>query len=710
MAATISLNGAKERLCLFAAFLFLWVAAVGCRLVQLQVVNYGAWMQRAQRQQQRSFEVSPARGIIYDRNGQELAMSINVDSVFAVPNEVPDHATAATLLANVTGQEPREILARLQGSKTFCWVARKVDADISNRIRALNLRGIYFQKEPKRFYPKGELAAQVLGYVGIDDEGLGGIERAYDENLRGMPGRTMINVDARRVRLGRAEQRPEPGENIVLTIDEKIQYIAEQELERTMEETRAEAATIIVQNPRTGEILALANRPTFNPNTFNKVPQQALKNRAITDVYEPGSTFKVVTIAGALEEKITRPEEVFDCQMGSITVNGLRIRDHHPYGLLTLTQVLANSSGVGSIKVGMRLGEERFDRYIRAFGFGKRTGIELQGESPGLTKPVRQWSRVSIGAISMGQEIGVTPLQLISMISTIANDGVYTPPRIVAGTTPPNGPRQVVFQRPEQRRVLSTLTAVEMKKMMESVVLFGTGRKALLDGYSSAGKTGTAQKTDPRTGRYSPHDYVASFGGFAPVNNPAVSVLVIIDSAQGLHQGGQIAAPVFARVTQQILAYLNVPHDVEPKNPVRLAAKKVTDQDLEEGSPDAFGQPLPAVAEAEYSREEPLATPGKARLVPAALTRQTPVQERLTPLSPMETPSVQKPNGAIVVDVDGGVLVPVFTGKSLRAAVEAARDVGLELDARGSGIAREQWPAAGMRVNRGTRVAVRFRH
>ncbi|MCI0355475.1 MAG: penicillin-binding protein 2, partial [Acidobacteria bacterium] len=559
MAAKANGHGSGPRVQALAGLLFLWVLAIGLRLVYLQIFQYGDLLQRAQRQQQRTIEVAPRRGIIYDRNGRELAMSATVDSIFAVPSEVPDQASAATLLAGVLNTDAQEITTKLKSSRAFAWIARKVDTETSSRIRALNLRGIYFQKESKRFYPKRGLAAQALGYVGVDDEGLGGLEHAFDAQLRGAPGKMLISLDARRRWFGRVEREPDAGQNLVLTLDEKIQYIAERELEAAMRRTGSASGTIVVQDPRTGEILALASRPTFNPNTFRSASREALKNRAVSDVYEPGSTFKIVTIAGALEEKLARPEEVIDCQKGAIFLNGVRIRDHKAYGMLSVSDILAHSSDVGTIKLGLRLGEARFDRYIRAFGFGSETGIELPGETRGLAKPVNRWSKVSIGAISMGQEIGITPLQLVSMVSTIANHGVWTPPRIVAGTAlPQSTPQQVVFRPAEQRRVLSPLTAVAMKKMLEGVVLHGTGRRAILDGYTAAGKTGTAQKIDPATRTYSYWKHVASFAGFAPVREPAVTVAVILDSPLGPHEGGQVAAPVFRRVTQQVLAYLRV--------------------------------------------------------------------------------------------------------------------------------------------------------
>ena len=632
-------NSANKRLYLLGAILVLWAGAICLRLVYLQIFRYGDFEQRAQRQQQRTTEVAARRGIIYDRAGRELAMSVSVDSVFAVPVDIPDLAGTISLVARITKADPRELLAKCKAARTFCWLARKADAETADRIRAMNLRGIYFQKESKRFYPKRELAAQVLGYVGMDDEGLSGIERADDDELQGKPGRMLISVDARRKWFGSVEKQPDPGENVVLTIDEKIQYIAERELETAMQQTHAESGTVVVENPKTGEILALANRPTFNPNLARDITPQKLKDHAVSDVYEPGSTFKVVTIAAALEEKLTHPSEVFDCQMGSIVINGMRIRDSKPHGLLSVAGILAESSDVGAIKIALRLGEERFYKYIRAFGFGQHTGIELPGETRGLSKPLNRWSKVSIGAISMGQEIGVTPLQLVGMISTIANDGVWVAPRIVAGTTEPRGtPQMVAFHPGVQRRVISPMTAAQMKQMMQGVVLHGTGKKAILEGYSSAGKTGTAQKVDPATHAYSHTKYVASFAGFAPINDPAITVAVILDSAVGLHQGGQVSAPVFQRVTQQVLEYLHTPHDVElpPSRQVLLAERRVKDQDVEEGSPDRLGDTLdasdippadasdqPAVASAPSSPDVTASV-----VVPAAMRQSEPAARR----------------------------------------------------------------------------------
>ncbi len=730
MATSTLRHSANKRIYLLVAILLIWAAGIGLRLVYLQIFRYGDFEQRAQHQQQRTTEVAAKRGIIYDRAGRELAMSVAVDSAFAVPADMPDLAGTIALVARITKADPRELLAKCQSARTFCWVARKADAETADRIRAMNLRGIYFQKESKRFYPKRDLAAQVLGYVGMDDEGLSGIERGFDDKLKGEPGRMLISVDAHKKWFGSVEKQPEPGQNVVLTIDEKIQYIAERELEAAMQQTHAEAGTVVVENPHTGEILALANDPTFNPNLSREITPPRLKNHAVSDIYEPGSTFKLVTLAAALEEKLTSPSEVFDCQMGSIVVNGMRIHDDQRWGNLSVAEILAHSSEVGAIKIGLRLGDDRFYKYIRGFGFGQQTGIELPGETRGLTKPVSRWSKVSIAAISTGQEIGVSPLQLSAMVSTIANDGVRLPPRILAATTQPQVAVQTVAFHPgEGMRVISPTTAAQMKQMMQGVVLTGTGRKAILEGYSSAGKTGTAQKVDPATHSYSRTKYIASFAGFAPINDPSIVVAVIIDSPVGPHHGADVSAPVFQRISQQVLEYLHTPHDVElPSNrQVLMAERRIKDQDVEEGSPDRLGDPLeavdsPADASGQPVRASAKPAPGVAASVvmPAALRQDelavTAVPERkqiATPAAndfPVPPAPVRLPSsGTIVLDVEqGGIVVPSFLGKSVRSAIEAAQESGLDLDAVGSGLAREQMPAPGSHVASGSQVTVKF--
>jgi cell division protein FtsI (penicillin-binding protein 3) len=433
--------------------------------------------------------------------------------------------------------------------------------------------------------------------------------------------------------------------------------------------------------------------------------------------------FKVVTYSAAFDQHLVKPEDTIDCQHGSIDVFGMKIRDHESLGVITIAEALAHSSDVAAIKVGMRLGDERLYHYIREFGFGAQTGIELPGETRGLTKPVNRWSKVSIGAISMGQEIGVSPLQVISMISTIANDGVYTPPRIVAGELPPDGtPKPVVFHPAQRHRVVTSMTAAQMKKMMEGVVLFGTARRAILNGYSDAGKTGTAQKVDPATGGYSKTKYVASFIGFAPVNNPAVTIAVILDSPIGLHQGGQVSAPVFKRIAEQVLEYMHVPHDADVKNPQRLTLQASTEkEDAKDESSDRLGSPMQtadtdAPATAKPQPNSPPVASGSSKPdtsgISAAPAQSSAGSELAQAAVPQQSTQAEQAagKGTVVLDVDSGVVVPSFLGKPLRSAVESAQQSGLEINAIGSGVAREQWPAPGSHLPSGQKITVRFAH
>jgi cell division protein FtsI (penicillin-binding protein 3) len=691
----------KSRLLKFGIILLVWSLIIVARLALLQVVQYGDWVQRAHRQQQRTVEISPQRGIIYDRNGQELAMTVQVDSVFAVPSEIPDQKNTATILATLIGEDPDSVLERIQSQRNFAWVARKVDGETAARIRSLGLRGIYFQKELKRFYPKRSLAAQVLGYVGMEDTGLAGIEHLYQSQLNGVKGRVVITMDARRKWFGHLEHPPEPGSNVVLTIDEKIQFIAEKELQQAMEDTQALSGTVVVQNPRTGEILALANAPSFNPNLSREITPEKLKNHAVSDAYEPGSVFKTVTYSSAFEEKLARPEEVINCDPGYIVVGGIRIHDSHHIGTVTLERAYAESSDVGAVKMALRLGPDRFYKHMQAYGFGQLTNVELPGETRGLLRNPTRWAASSIGSMAIGQEVGVTALQVVSMMSSIANDGIYSLPRIVAGVTPPNeGYQRIEFHPQSQRRVISSYTSAVMRRLTEEVVLDGTARRAILDGYTSAGKTGTAEKVDPRTHAYSKTDYVASFVGFAPVTNPAITIAVILDTPHGLHQGGQVSAPVFKRVAEQVLAYYGVPHDVEPKNtPARRALlARAPEGDTEDAQPHAPGELLEmenmtaasapvnfsaaASAPASVSAGQALRTPGAA-----------PIDAR---------------GGTVVLDVGGSSTVPSLLGLSMRGAIVSAHKAGFELQVVGSGTAREQQPPPGAYLPPGSKIAVRF--
>jgi cell division protein FtsI (penicillin-binding protein 3) len=679
-------NRVHVRLLIIAGVAFLWMVAIFGRLSYLQLYRHSEYLSRALRQQQRTFEITPERGAIYDRNGQPLAMSIQVDSAFAVPSEIVDESLAARLLSGVVNKPQEEIEARLESSRSFAWIARKLPPEKADAINKLNLKGIYLQKENQRFYPKRDLAAHVLGFVDVDEKGLIGIERELDSQIRGQSERIVVMADAKKRWFDGGEAQRERGANVILTLDEKIQYTAERELAAAIAKTHASAGTVIVMNPNTGEILALANWPKFNPNKAGDAPSENWMNRAVSAIYEPGSTFKLITLAAALDQGITRPDEVFDCENGSVLVAGHRIHDHKPYGLLTVADVLANSSDVGAIKIALRLGSPKFYDYIRAFGFGSKTGVELPYESRGQLAHVEDWEPISIGSISMGQEVGVTPIQLVSAVSAIANGGLLYKPRVISELRRGDKalPAEGLLAEQEPNRVIRPETAATLRRLMEGVVLHGTGPLAHLDGWTSAGKTGTAQKIDPTTGRYSRTQYIASFTGFAPINNPAVTILVSLDSPVGLHEGGEVAAPVFKRIAEQVLAYLDVPRDV-PLNPklIETAYMKRASENASalEDSPavDFFGQPD----------------------APSAASQLTNVAGR------EKSPSV-RPVLTVAVDQGGDIEVPDFSGKTMRDVADIVLRLGLEPVLVGSNLATDQSPAAGAKVRRGAKITVQF--
>src|SRR5438067_3702901 len=644
---------ASERQLLVACLILICIVAIVGRLGYLQLFRHSEYLARAARQQQRTIEITPKRGSIYDRNRDPLAMSIPVDSVFAVPIEIGDAQLAAQLLSRVLGIPGDVLEAKLGSAQSFVWIARKVPPDRKEAVEALNLKGIYFQKENQRIYPKRDLAAHVLGFVDLDEKGLGGIEYGLDGQIRGKSEKIVVMADARQRWFDGVEAQRERGADVVLTLDEQIQYIAERELAVAITKTHALAGSVVVMNPNNGEILALANWPKFNPNTANEASAEARMNRAVTALYEPGSTFKLITLAAAFDQGIVRPEEVFDCENGAVYVAGHRIRDHKPFGLLTVSGILAQSSDVGAIKIALRLGAPKFYDYIRAFGFGQLTGVDLPGESKGLVRRLENWSAVSIGSISMGQEVGVTPVQLVTAVSAIANGGMLYKPHVIAELLRENKalPADSLRALAEPRRVIRPETAATLRRLMEGVGLNGTGPLAHLDGWTAAGKTGTAQKIDPATGRYSATQLIASFTGFAPINDPAVTILVSLDSPVGQHDGGPVAAPVFKRIAEQVLPHLDVPRDV-PIGPrlVRAAYKNREMSDsatLEDFTPTDFsGQP----------DQPPM---GSAASNPKGGKSET-------------------PPATVAVDEGGDIQVPDLSGKTMREVTETCLRLGLD--------------------------------
>jgi len=672
-----------------AVLCFLWFSGVAARLYYFQVIQYVELLGRAQHQQQRTIEVAPQRGAIYDRQMNPLAMSLGVDSVFAVPSELTEAAMVASLLAPVLGVDADDLRHRFQSAHSFSWVKRRVTPEESTRVRDLNLKGVYFQRETKRFYPKGDLAAQAIGYVGLDDKGLGGIEYALDDQVKGKPGRVLLATDARRRTFHSTEWAGIPGKNVVLTLDEKIQYIAEKALAEEVANAQAAGGVAIVQNPNTGEILALANQPTFNPNDIDASPAAARLNRAVGWVYMPGSTFKLIPVAAALEEKLTTPDEMIDCQGGKIVLAGHTIHDDKPHYVLSVTDMLAESSDVGAIKMGLRLGEDRLYRYIRAFGIGSKTGVELPGEERGLLQPPSRWSGISIGEMSIGQEAAVTPLQMATMYSAVANGGMLFEPHIIHDVF--LGSHHDALPPSAGHRVLSAPTAELMRQILTAVVDHGTGKAAQLGGYTSAGKTGTAQKIDAN-GTYNHSLHIGSFIGFAPATHPAVTILVVIDSPVGAYYGADVAAPVFRSIAEQTLEYLNVPQDNPSRWPQTVPPKpaKTPDQKQE----DFLGF-LPPGRESFGAATSP---------VQSASFSNRPSPDGLTPPG---FPDDGDP-GTVVLGDGPLVAVPDFSGWAARRVALECEKLGLDLHVAGSGLAVEQNPLAGLKVPSGTRIWVRM--
>lgn len=675
----------QTRLGLLVLFFVAWSCLIVFRLVDLQIVRYPEMRERARRQQTRVFEISPKRGTIYDRRNRELAVSIKVESVFAVPLEISDKPRTASLLATTLGLDPGKVRRRLEGARTFCWIKRKVDFPQVQKVRELGLPGIYFETENKRFYPKRELAAHVLGYVGMDNEGLAGLEHLYERDVRGTPGRILLHTDARRRYFSSVERPPTAGADLVLTLDESIQYLVEQELQAQVEKSRARGGAAIVMNPSTGAILAMANVPTFNPNHYGRYSESAWRNQAILNIYEPGSTFKVFTAAAALEEGLTTPEEQIHCMNGGIVIGKHRIRDHKPFGWLSVREVIARSSNVGVIQLGFRIGKQRLERYLRHYGFGRPTQVDLPGEARGLLRSASDWHTVDLGTISMGQGIGVTPLQMITAAGMIANGGTWIPPRVVERVRSDQVSRSPSGSQAGGRRVLRRGTAETIKEMMSLVVAEGTGRRARLRGFSAAGKTGTAQKVD-ESGRYSHTRFIASFVGFAPVDNPALSIVVLIDEPRGLYYGGQVAAPVFRNIAEKTLNYLSVPPDQpqqEWRDDTRIAELGAEKDSLEEPLMDAVS------------------------LTPAALNGD---QAPGLAEAKVEARQDQDLWGYEDASIDGlaVVAVPNFMGKSLRAVMTEGTRARLQVEARGAGLVVQQSPAPDSKVAPGSTVRVQL--
>lgn len=544
-----------------AVFLFFIGFSILCisRLLFIQFFRSSYLTRIAKSQYNLYLELEPRRGTIYDSNLKPQAVNLVVDSLYAIPAEIRDKDKEGIIkqLMPILNADYAYLKDRLYRKKSFIWLARKISSQQAEAIQRLNIKGLDFIKESKRCYPNGYLASHVIGFAGLDNAGLESIELYYDKYLKGQSGCALFLRDARQKRLDLWEKMvlPKDGYDLILTIDEVIQYIAERELDKAFKTSHAQGASIIVMDPHTGAILALANRPTFDLNEYNNVSKDRIRNRSICDLFEPGSVFKIVTASAALEEKKVVEEDKFFCENGSYKVSTHILHDHRPHGWLKFREVIEQSSNIGTTKVAQILGAGLIYRYIRLFGFGSKLGIDLYGEISGAIKEPRFWSKLSIAAVPIGQEVGVTTLQLVSAVSTIANGGQLMQPYLVkeirvryGETIKKNSPLLI-------RKAISIDTANRMKKILTGAVEEGTGKLAQLPGFSAAGKTGTAQKLEPN-GAYSHNKFIASFIGFAPAEDPLIAMAIVIDEPHPYYFGGVVAAPVFKNVAGDVLRYL----------------------------------------------------------------------------------------------------------------------------------------------------------
>ena len=645
----------KQRIVVAAAVFVVWTIGIEARLIFLQVVSHQDLLARAEKQHLRTTALPAKRGEIVDRRGRLLAYSVDADTIYAVPYEVTDaRKTAAAVcgaLDNCAPREQQSLAERLSADRPFTYVRRRVTPQEAGRIAALELNGIGFMKESRRYYPNKELGAHVLGYVGLDNVGLGGLEATYDNVIRGKEGKLIAHTDARQQRFaGRLERAPTAGGSLELTIDEQLQYIAERELRAGVEDTGADGGTAIVMDPHTGEILALANWPTFNPNAYSAANEVARRNRAVQDIYEPGSTFKVVTVAAALEENVLSPEAMIDTNPGIIRFGGRVIDEYggRNHGVLSLTDVIVKSSNVGAIKIGLQIGAERLGLYATRFGFGRPTSPDFAGETPGILWTPAKLNDSGIASMSMGYQVGVTALQMTAAMSALANGGTWIEPRIVRAVFR-DGVRTLIEPK-VRRRVVSPETADRLVPILEAVVnaTGGTGSRARLGGYTVAGKTGTADKLI--NGRYSNWAQNVSFLGFVPSRAPALTIIVMIDTPRiGARAGGVAAAPVFNRIAAASLRYLGIPTDIDPPAPIVVARR----------SPDAV------------------------TVTPTSSSRRLPA---IVPL---------------VNDGTHGSLVPDVRGMSARDALRTLSKVGLNARVEGTGVVVAQTLEPGSELERG---------
>jgi cell division protein FtsI (penicillin-binding protein 3) len=648
-------EGLRNRTLVFAALVACAFLGLLLRLAYLQVVKHEEFSRLAEAQHAKTIPLKPKRGPILDRTGQVLAVSSRTESLYALTSRVDDPVRLARRLAPILGEPPDELARRLDSPRRFVYLKRRLPPDTAQAVRDLGEPALGFMDESLRLYPHRELAAHVVGFEGLDGRGLAGIEQAWDAHLAGVEGRALIERDALGREVSGAPVVLKPavqGRGVVLTVDATLQYVAEKEIEAAWRRTRAKSAMAVMMDPRTGEILALAIRPTFNPNSFALASADERRNRAISDPFEPGSTFKVILAAAAIEEGVVRPGDRFFGEYGAITVANTTIHDWKKFGWLTFSEVLQNSSNVGSIKVGLTLGPERYYKYIAGFGFGSPAGLGLPGESRGLLKPPTQWSGLSLATMSLGQEISVTAIQMVSAFAAVANGGRLMQPQIVRAVLDSEGRELRGFEPKVVRQVISPETARALTEILTQVVRQGTGRRAAIPGYEVAGKTGTAQKMDPATRRYSRAPGVLSFVGFAPADDPRIAMLVMLDEPKTEKWGSEAAAPIWAAIAREALRFLNVP----PQDTT----------------------PVPLIR-------------GELAALPAG-----------APLAGLPV----RPAGLSVPVAEGGPVMPTLTGLTMRQALDALAPFDVQVEVVGRGVVVGQSPAPGAPLAKGAHCRV----
>jgi cell division protein FtsI (penicillin-binding protein 3) len=675
---------ATRRVHLLARLAFVWVALIVARLVQIQIVQHNEYKKLAAQQQEKTLELQAPRGTIVDRMGQRLAISLPAESVCVDPLRVPDLPIAADILSKILNLDSNDLLARMTEAAAskhgFVWVKRKITAEESERLRDLKLEWIEFRSESQRFYPNQSLAAHVIGDVDFAQKGNGGIEQSLEARLKGRSGELHVTRDVQKRGFeSKVETQPQAGQDIRLTIDARIQFVAEREVKKMVQTHHAKWGSAVAIDPHTGDILALANFPTFDPNEPPKKEDlQARENLAVTAPFEPGSVFKVITLSAALETTKLGPASIIPCGGGKITLFGRTIHDHNSYWSLSMEDVLARSSNIGAINIGLTVGQNKMFEYLRRYAVGVRTGIPLPGESPGMLRPLRHWERTSLASISMGHEVGVTALQLARIGTVFASGGLLIQPRLTMDTP---------IAQPV--RILKPETALTMRRMMEGVVLktYGTGHKyCRIPGYTAAGKTGTAQIYDYRTRQYT-HLYNASFLGFAPVTNPAIVVVVTISGTEGTAgYGGPAVGPAFREVAAAALRLMDVPKDL----PEMLPSPERDQADENDVAIAGLGSSIPPPL---VQAEDAVAADDR----PAASAESA--SDQRTFLAEAKTNPAR--------DL-AGPRVPNFRGKTLRDVIEESSALGIPVEFKGGGIAQTQVPEAGAVLPLGQSVRVQF--